>query len=324
MRSRGSQRIRIKGEALRVALEITAGPAAGRVIGVEPGKALRVGRSSQSDYAISSDSFLSSQHFSIENDGETIRLRDLKSTNGLFVNGVRVEAAILRIGDEISAGSSRFSVKEGRGTDPPPLAAEDKPAVAPESTFILLPPAPAPGLSPLQQEALNFLARRQPLFALLDAAQDRRVLALLREQIHQFECLYEGKSAEDLANFAPYLTELAPGSKLLPELVRYGWANNWGVYVTSARPFAEVRKHFRRFLMVDTEDGKVLYFRFYDPRVLRAFLPRFTPEQTSDFFGPVEEYLAPGEDPQVALHFRFRENSLKCKQELLLKEDVAK
>lgn len=305
---------------MRVALEITAGPAAGRVIRVEPGKALRVGRSSPSDYPIPADTFLSSQHFSIENDGETIRLLDLKSTNGLFVNGTRVEAAILQIGDVISAGSSRFSVKEGRDTDPSAPAAENKPAVAPETTVLIPPPASTAGLPPLQQEAVKFLAMRAPLFALLDAAQDRRVLDLLREQKHPFECLYEGKSAEDLANFAPYLTELAPGSTLLPQLVHHGWTKNWGVYLTSARPFAEVRKHFRRFLMVETEDGKMLYFRFYDPRAFRAFIPRFTPEQTAEFFGPVEEYLAPGEDPRIALRFRFRDNRLSSKQELLLKE----
>jgi hypothetical protein len=304
-------------------LEITAGPAAGRVIRVEPGKPLRVGRSIPSDCPLPADTFLSGQHFSIEYDGETIRLRDLKSTNGLFVNGTRVEAAILQIGDVITAGSSRFAVKEGRDTDPPLAPApEAKPAVAPEATVDLRPAAAAPGLPPLQQEALKFLAMRQPLFALLDAAQDRRVLALLRESTHPYQCLYDGKGAEDLADFAPYLTELAPGSRLLPHLVHHGWANNWGVYLTSAQPFAEVRKHFRRFLMVETEDGKMHYFRFYDPRAFRSFVPRLTPQQTAEFFGPVQEYVSPGEDPRVALRYRFRDNRLSLNQELLLKEEV--
>jgi hypothetical protein len=61
--------------------------------------------------------------------------------------------------------------------------------------------------------------------------------------------------------------------------------------VTEA-PFEELRKHLRRFLIVNGEDGEELYFRFYDPRVFRAFLPACVTEEKTSFFGPVTDFLA--------------------------------
>jgi hypothetical protein len=51
------------------------------------------------------------------------------------------------------------------------------------------------------------------------------------------------------------------------------------------------------------EDGRELYFRFYDPRVLRVFLPTCTLQQTAEFFGPVSSYLVEGEQASILLTF---------------------
>ena len=40
-----------------------------------------------------------------------------------------------------------------------------------------------------------------------------------------------------------------------------------------------MRRHFRRFLTVETEAGEALSFRFYDPRVLRPFLASATEDE---------------------------------------------
>jgi hypothetical protein len=42
---------------------------------------------------------------------------------------------------------------------------------------------------------------------------------------------------------------------------------------------------------VRSEDGKVLLFRFYDPRVLSVFLPICTPAQIEEMFGPVMRFF---------------------------------
>ena len=57
--------------------------------------------------------------------------------------------------------------------------------------------------------------------------------------------------------------------------------------------------------MVELEgkSQKVL-FRFYDPRVLRVFLPGCTPKESAQFFGPIKRYFFEGEDPSEVLEYR--------------------
>ena len=55
--------------------------------------------------------------------------------------------------------------------------------------------------------------------------------------------------------------------------------------------------------MVDVEgqNGRLThaYFRFYDPVVLRTFLPTATPRQMEDFFGPISAFYVEGEHGEL-------------------------
>ncbi len=51
---------------------------------------------------------VSARHAQIGRDGHRYVIRDLGSTNGTFVNGHRVDIALLRVGDQISLGSYEF------------------------------------------------------------------------------------------------------------------------------------------------------------------------------------------------------------------------
>jgi hypothetical protein len=53
------------------------------------------------------------------------------------------------------------------------------------------------------------------------------------------------------------------------------------------------------------EKGRKLMFRYYDPRVLRAYLPTCLPGELRMMFGPVNVYLVPGDDPETVILFRF-------------------
>jgi len=155
------------------------------------------------------------------------------------------------------------------------------------------------------QDGLVKLLRSQPapLFALLDAARDERIVQLLSGSPEEVRSLYEGNAASELANVAPYLLNLPDGSPWLETLVAAGWGKSWGIYLTSAQPFPEVRKHLRRFLLVELEEGKQVYFRFYDPRVLRIFLETAIPAEINGFFGPVASYLSESEDGQTLIKY---------------------
>src|SRR5262249_39807517 len=128
----------------------------------------------------------------------------------------------------------------------------------------------APPDAPAQEQVPHYLRHQpEPLFAILDAARDPRILALLVNSKEERPSLYEGAQGDRLAAVAAYLVQLPSASRFLDTLVQEGWGKSWGIYLTCNQPFKEVRKHFRRFLLVKTEEGKELYFRFYDPRVLR-------------------------------------------------------
>ena len=67
----------------------------------------RVGRDEQADIAID-DRGLSRFHFEIAWNGEIAAVRDLYSTNGTFLDGVRVNELVLHSGSKITAGRTEF------------------------------------------------------------------------------------------------------------------------------------------------------------------------------------------------------------------------
>ena len=124
-------------------------------------------------------------------------------------------------------------------------------------------------------------------------------------------CLFQGKSEEELADVAPYLLNVPAESDASKLVFGELWGRSAAVHVVTTAPLADLRTHLRHFLMVLTEDGKTLYFRFYDPRVLRMFLPTCAPEQLAEFFGPVESFYVEDEDPARALRFSLEAGALK-------------
>ena len=62
--------------------------------------------------------------------------------------------------------------------------------------------------------------------------------------------------------------------------------------------------------MVYGPDLEPLYFRYYDPRVLRAWLPTCDPAQLAEFFGPVEFFIAEDEAPSRAFAWSLADGQL--------------
>ncbi len=164
--------------------------------------------------------------------------------------------------------------------------------------------AAVPVASKPQSRLLTLLREEfQPLYALLDAACEPDVLKVLFESKEQYLSLYEGPQGAQLTHFAPYVVHLPKESSLLETLLQKGWGKSWGVYLTSPEPLEKLRWHLRHFLMVELPDRKQVYFRFYDPRVLRVFLPTCTADEVNKFFGPVKQYLMEDEKPDKLLQF---------------------
>jgi hypothetical protein len=279
---------------MRAKLEIQDGPHAGRSFELQAGQIGQVGSSGWADFRIPDDPELGDVHFVFACGASACSVRDLDTATGTFVNGVKVDRALLRDGDHIRAGVTTFVVRHGR------VALEPGPAAAPPGPARTVPPD-----APWAARLLSVLrSQEQPLFAVLDAARAPEVLALLVQHGEATsQSLYEGIEGEALAAVAPHLVELPAPSPLLETLATRGWGQSWGIYLTCDRPFAEVRKHLRRFLMAELEGGKRVYFRYYDPRVLRVYLPTCNAQESQQFFGPIRGFLLEGETAHALLKF---------------------
>jgi hypothetical protein len=143
------------------------------------------------------------------------------------------------------------------------------------------------------------------VYAILDGARDAKIEPLVRLGRRDYECLYSGKLAPRLQAAAPYLVHLSREGKLTRDLLESGWGQSWGLYAIAPNDsgLQQLRRHFRDFLRVQDEEGKKLVFRYYDPRVLRVYLPTCTPEETKRFFGPVIRYVLEGPSGQSLLEF---------------------
>lgn len=268
---------------MKVVLHVRSGPQKGAHAEVSAGKPVRVGRSAKKADLVIEDALVNASHLAVELRKDGLWLADLQSLNGTQLNGARVQTeARLKHGDRIRAGDTELTLRI-EPTAPPPIAS--------------VPPTPA------EAEIARLLAAEpEPLFAVLDAARDRRVRRMLRAASEEQASLYEGGRAKVLEEFAPHLVRLPAGSPLLPILVHEGWGNSFGVYITSRLPFTELRRHLRRFLVVREEETREeLYFRFYDPRVLRVFLPSSPPAQAAEIFGGIGAFLLEDADPGVLL-----------------------
>ena len=310
---------------MQIFLEVRFGRNAASRLVMHSARPVRLGRTSKADHVFPDDQQMSSLHFSIEPSEKGYILRDLNSRNGTFLNGARVSKATLANGDEIRAGNTRFVFRiqhaepvgtdEGKpvGSAQPPGTSATPPEIVNRASAASTAPPPAsppksagPPPSPqTPQGRLHALLSRefQPLYALLDAACEPSVLKVIYESKEEYQSLFDGPQGAQLAHFAPYLIRIPPQSPLIDTLIKQAWAKNWGVFLTCDKSIKDLRTHFRQFLVVKLPNGKQVYFRFYDPAVLRLFLPTCLPKEADEFFGPVQHFLMEDEDPKSALHF---------------------
>jgi hypothetical protein len=264
----------------RAILSVAWGREKGLKAAILPGGRLRVGHNERADLVVPHDAKLSGAHFELSWDGERCHLRDLGSALGTELGGRRVDEGLVPHGGWIRAGETDFTVHV-EGATPPPEPDRYAPDYEPE-------PPEAADRKRAAMEALRAAASEGPIYAVVDASRDERVLTLLREAVDESRSLYEGLAGEPLADVAPYVVRLADDSRLLGSLVEEGWGKRWAFYASTEAPMRELRRHLRRFLIVRNEEtGTRMYFRYYDPGVLRVFLGAATPLQRSELFGPM-------------------------------------
>lgn len=151
------------------------------------------------------------------------------------------------------------------------------------------------------------------VYAVLDGASVPKLPQALWKHEPEHVCLYRGELQPDLAATAPYLVKLEALAPFAQWVLTQGWGNHWGIFALApqAVPFRELRKHFRTFLMVNDPEGKSIYFRYYDPRVLLAYVPTCNAEDLKIIFGPLNAYCVESKDATTAVHYSLKDGLLR-------------
>ncbi len=298
---------------MHIVLVAQSGLSSGRQVCITQGKQVCVGRSSQSDFAFPKDSFISGTHFLLENDEDSCWITDLKSRNGTFVNGQKVERTRLNDGDTIMAGHTVFSVH---------LQAEDASSPVEDTTTLAdasdgdFNPITADGSTPslasrARQDRLLSLLRNQfqPLYAVLDTSADKRLLSRIYNTPH-FEALSDNAAATAVGQCTIHLVRLTGDSALLETLVREGWGRKWGVYFTYSGELQDLPLHLHHLLETKvSEDAEG--FPYYSPPILREYLRHCTPQEALRCFGPIDHFLVESESPNELLQFTRTESGAR-------------
>jgi hypothetical protein len=115
----------------------------------------------------------------------------------------------------------------------------------------------------------------------------------------------------------PYMTRIQCTNRY-PDYMKL-WADrlgdNAGILLLSSSWPQAIRSHLRSIFKVYDERGAMFYFRYYDPRVIRTYLPTCTAKECRQFFGPVRSFLVEGEAPGTMLRYRAGQSAVQMDEE---------
>lgn len=108
--------------------------------------------------------------------------------------------------------------------------------------------------------------------------------------------LYIGTEDELLADVGPFVVNIASNTNVINWLLDEGRGLSWGVFLKSSFELEELVEHLQTLTSVTDEEGNEFYFRFYDPRVIRKFLPTCDTNQLNQFFSNGISYFLAEKD----------------------------
>jgi len=159
------------------------------------------------------------------------------------------------------------------------------------------------------------------VYAVLDGARNERIYPTLRDADLRHRCLltghellYWGDLPDVLAAAAPHIVRLPLEAPFARWLVDTGWGDCWGIDLLSTASLDALLRHFRRFVMAQDEAGRRFYFRFYDPRVFRPYLPTCRPEELRLLFGPIERFVVEDEGGERLIEHGLQGRQLKIQK----------
>lgn len=127
--------------------------------------------------------------------------------------------------------------------------------------------------------------------------------------------LYRGMLEEKIETLGPFVFPFVHPTPFSDFYLNDGWGFSWGIFAVSDLPSEQIFHHFRQFIRIKKADSsEEFYFRFYDPRVLRTFLPTCDAHQLRSFFGNLNYLVAEDEDPSFCLKYSVQNQELKTER----------
>ncbi|HCB12828.1 MAG TPA: DUF4123 domain-containing protein [Gammaproteobacteria bacterium] len=155
------------------------------------------------------------------------------------------------------------------------------------------------------------------IYAVLDGASVPNLPQMLERLSVESVCLFPGELEPDVAQVAAYLAVFKLDTPFSEWVLEEGWGRHWGIFAISQANLRTVRDHLRSFLKVYGPALEPLEFRYYDPRVLRVYLPTCNAKELRTVFGPVLRYLAEGEESNILLKFSLDGEQLRSEPVVL-------
>lgn len=143
----------------RVSIPCLVDQASGQCLALLPGSKFSIGRDQNNDIVVA-DTSVSRQHAEIERGKTGYVCRDLGSTYGTYVGGMKVKEVVLKDGDQVKLGKLTFEFKDGGMA---------------ESTFVTT--------RKIALDSLQVATVSPPLLQALVDCSDRRVVLYLLEQL---------------------------------------------------------------------------------------------------------------------------------------------
>jgi hypothetical protein len=298
---------------MRVVLEVTSGPSAGRKTLLGAGQVLQVGRTEWADFAVPEDGHMSRVHFALETDNASCYVNDLGSSNGTLLNGQPLsKKTVVRSGDELRAGETRFQVRvEG---DAPGAATITETDAAAEAAVAAARPAPPPAPRPPANvpytvetcasgltlcrgsvdhiqpaELAALLAGSIPLYLIVDF---KNLDASPPEGAEGMEYLFDWLDPQAAALVSPVVLAQADFAAW-PEMVRQGWGNDAVVCLFSRQDQPTLMAHLRRAIRAkpQREDAGGGILGYCWPSVLAMLLAHHTPAFVSQLLTGIDAVL---------------------------------
>jgi hypothetical protein len=150
--------------------------------------------------------------------------------------------------------------------------------------------------------------QRPDMWMVIDTSRDRRIFPAISFSGLQHECLFAGELSTALERTAPYLIQLEMDDRSTIRMVEDGFGQNWGMFIRADVGIKTLRKHLRTMLRVQGPKGNYMLFRYWDPRVLRVYLPTCLPDEIRRFFGPMEQVWVE-DKPTASRMLRFADRN---------------